>query len=61
MLMCARDTAHDPGRIDRLFSHVKMRALVQAQRFVVFTLVDRLVAAHRQGIFSAIRSCVVRS
>lgn len=33
----------------RIFTHVKMRALIQSQRFVVFRIVDVLVAGHRQG------------
>ena len=29
---------------------VKMRVLVQAQRFVVFSIIDNLVAHHREGM-----------
>ena len=36
-----------------LFQHVKMRVLVQAQRFVVFSIIDNLVARHREGVLYA--------
>lgn len=36
----------------RLFSHVKMRSLVQSQRFTVYTIIDLLVAKHRDGTIS---------
>ena len=29
--------------------HVKMRALVQSQRFTVYSIIDSLVAKHREG------------
>ena len=39
--------AETPER--RLFAHVTMRVLVQSQRYVVFNIIDALVARHRQG------------
>lgn len=37
----------------RILAHVKMRVLVQSQRYVVFNIVDALVARHRQGAHTA--------
>ena len=37
-----------------LFRHVKMKALVQAQRFIVYGIIDGLVARHRDGKHSLI-------
>ena len=37
-------------RKSRIFEHVKMKVLVQSQRFMVFTIVDNLVARHREGV-----------
>ncbi|KAL4245852.1 MMS19 nucleotide excision repair protein [Abortiporus biennis] len=36
--------------IQSLFKHVKMRALVQSVRFTVFTIVDGLIAKHRDAL-----------
>ncbi|KAI0940934.1 hypothetical protein AcV7_003173 [Taiwanofungus camphoratus] len=36
--------------MNALIKHVKMKALVQSQRFMVFTIVDSLVARHREGL-----------
>ena len=36
-------------KTSRLFQHVKMKALVQAHRFKVFTIVDMLIAHQRDG------------
>ncbi|KAI0629374.1 ARM repeat-containing protein [Trametes polyzona] len=36
--------------IRAIFSHVKMKALVQSQRFMVFTIVDNIVARHREAL-----------
>ncbi|KAI0642252.1 ARM repeat-containing protein [Trametes meyenii] len=33
-----------------IFAHVKMKALVQSQRFMVFTIVDNLVAQQREAL-----------
>jgi len=38
----------------RLFAHVKMQALVQAQRFIVFSIFDSLMARQRDGRFFSI-------
>ncbi|KZV63176.1 ARM repeat-containing protein [Peniophora sp. CONT] len=38
--------------IKAIFSHVKMPALVQAQRFTVFSIVDNLIATHREALKS---------
>ncbi|KAL1941257.1 hypothetical protein VTO73DRAFT_7469 [Trametes versicolor] len=35
--------------IKAIFAHVKMKVLVQSQRFMVFTIVDGLVARHREA------------
>ena len=32
-----------------LFAHVKMKTLAQSQRFTVYTIIDSLVAKHREG------------
>jgi hypothetical protein len=36
--------------VHRLFEHVKMKALVQGVRFHVFTIIDSLMAAHRESM-----------
>ncbi|KAA1469065.1 ARM repeat-containing protein [Dentipellis sp. KUC8613] len=33
-----------------LFAHVKMKALVQAQRYIVFSIIDSLMARHREAL-----------
>ncbi|KAI0333855.1 ARM repeat-containing protein [Cubamyces sp. BRFM 1775] len=33
-----------------IFAHVKMKVLVQSQRFMVFTILDNLVARHREAL-----------
>ena len=33
-----------------MFEHVKMNVLVQSQRFMVFTVIDNLVAKQREGM-----------
>lgn len=42
-----------------MFAHVKMRALVQSQRFNVYTVIDSLVASHREGLCVPILTCPV--
>ena len=32
-----------------MFAYVKMKVLVQSQRFMVFSIIDTLVARHREG------------
>ncbi|KAI0352164.1 ARM repeat-containing protein [Trametes cingulata] len=36
--------------IKAIFAHVKMKVLVQSQRFTVFTIIDNLVARHREAL-----------
>ncbi|KIP04531.1 hypothetical protein PHLGIDRAFT_191607 [Phlebiopsis gigantea 11061_1 CR5-6] len=36
--------------VKALFMHVKMRALVQSQRFIVYSIIDSLVAKHREAL-----------
>ncbi len=36
--------------VHRLFKNVKMKALVQGVRFHVFTIIDTLMAAHRESM-----------
>ncbi|KAI0773303.1 ARM repeat-containing protein [Trametes elegans] len=36
--------------VKAIFAHVKMNVLVQSQRFTVFTIVDNLVARHREAL-----------
>ncbi|KAF7798029.1 hypothetical protein EIP86_009241 [Pleurotus ostreatoroseus] len=38
--------------VNALFAHVTMRVLVQSQRYVVFNIIDALVARHRQALKS---------
>ncbi|KAI0372603.1 ARM repeat-containing protein [Pilatotrama ljubarskyi] len=38
--------------IKAIFAHVKMNVLVQSQRFTVFTIIDNLVARHRDALKS---------
>ncbi|KAI8996433.1 ARM repeat-containing protein [Trametes punicea] len=38
--------------IRAIFAHVKMKVLVQSQRFMVFTIIDNLVARHREALKS---------
>ncbi|TFY54747.1 hypothetical protein EVG20_g9585, partial [Dentipellis fragilis] len=46
--------------VKALFAHVKMKALVQAQRFIVFSIVDSLMARHREGgAFSFLGNIVI--
>ncbi|KAJ3902626.1 ARM repeat-containing protein [Lentinula edodes] len=39
-----------PSILDAIFTHVKMKGLVQSVRFFVFTIIDTLMARHRQVI-----------
>ncbi|KAJ4473637.1 ARM repeat-containing protein, partial [Lentinula aciculospora] len=39
-----------PSILDAVFVHVKMKGLVQSVRFFVFTIIDTLMARHRQVI-----------
>ncbi|KAJ3801288.1 Dos2-interacting transcription regulator of RNA-Pol-II-domain-containing protein [Lentinula aff. detonsa] len=39
-----------PSILDTIFTHVKMKGLVQSVRFLVFTIIDTLMARHRQAM-----------
>lgn len=39
-----------PDSLYSMFLHVKMKALVQSVRFIVFSILDSLVADHRDGL-----------
>ncbi|KAJ3780088.1 Dos2-interacting transcription regulator of RNA-Pol-II-domain-containing protein [Lentinula aff. detonsa] len=39
-----------PSILDAIFTHVKMKGLVQSVRFLVFTIIDTLMARHRQAM-----------
>jgi len=43
------DRLESPNDPDRLFKHVNMRAHVQSTRHLVWTLLDGLVARHRES------------
>ncbi|GJE98061.1 Dos2-interacting transcription regulator of RNA-Pol-II-domain-containing protein [Phanerochaete sordida] len=38
--------------VKAMFAHVKMRVLVQSQRFMVYTIIDSLVAKHREAFLN---------
>ncbi|KAJ3732077.1 Dos2-interacting transcription regulator of RNA-Pol-II-domain-containing protein [Lentinula guzmanii] len=47
----ASSTSEDvPSILDAIFTHVKMKGLVQSVRFLVFTIIDTLMARHRQAM-----------